>query len=446
VSDKKVVVIEADGSQVASWEAALRFLHHDPVVVPHPDALDWPASPQLDWLAVMLGRSVPLAVGRSLAERLADDAVPVVWPAGLGGGAAGSPQFELELPLRYAQLSAVLHEVRRLRRERQSCYRYRPGGCSSAVARVQRLAEQVAPFDTNVLVLGESGTGKEMLARHIHEMSPRAASPFVPVNCGAIPPDLLESELFGHEKGAFTGALCARAGRFEFAEGGTLFLDEIGDMPHAMQVKLLRVLQERSFERVGSNRTQQCNVRVIAATHRDLEAAIAGGSFREDLYYRLNVFPITMPPLRERRADLPALVEQLAHSLERTLGRSVAVSDAGLESLAGYAWPGNVRELGNLLERLAILYPGECIGPEHLPDRYRPAAAPGAAAALDAAALLPQQGIDLKEHLAQLEITMIREALDRAGGTVAEAARLLSVRRTTLVEKLRKYRLDSCAA
>ncbi len=174
---------------------------------------------------------------------------------------------------------------------------------------VHRLIEQVAPFDTNVLILGESGTGKEMVARHIHELSGRAGHPFVPVNCGAIPADLLESELFGHEKGAFTGALSTRMGRFEFAEGGTLFLDEIGDMSLQMQVKLLRVLQERSFERVGSNRTIRCNVRIIAATHRDLDAAISAGRFREDLFYRLNVFPVQMPPLRERLEDLPVLIE-----------------------------------------------------------------------------------------------------------------------------------------
>ena len=176
---------------------------------------------------------------------------------------------------------------------------------------VHRLIEQVAPFDTNVLILGESGTGKEMVARHIHELSGRAGHPFVPVNCGAIPADLLESELFGHEKGAFTGALSTRMGRFEFAEGGTLFLDEIGDMSLQMQVKLLRVLQERSFERVGSNRTIRCNVRIIAATHRDLDAAIGAGRFREDLFYRLNVFPVQMPPLRERLEDLPVLIEHL---------------------------------------------------------------------------------------------------------------------------------------
>src|SRR6202021_1495578 len=185
---------------------------------------------------------------------------------------------------------------------------FRPSGPSRPMRDVHRLIEQVAPFDTNVLILGESGTGKEMVARHVHELSGRAGHPFVPVNCGAIPADLLESELFGPEKGAFTGALTTRMGRFEFAEGGTLFLDEIGDMSLQMQVKLLRVLQERSFERVGSNRTIRCNVRIIAATHRDLDAAIGAGRFREDLFYRLNVFPIQMPPFRYRLAKVAGVL------------------------------------------------------------------------------------------------------------------------------------------
>src|SRR5450631_2434633 len=249
--------------------------------------------------------------------------------------------------------------------------RYRPCGDSGALRRVQRLIEQVAPFDTNVLILGESGTGKELAARHVHELSGRAGAPFVPINCGAIPAELLESELFGHEKGAFTGALSARMGRFEFAEGGPLFLDEIGDMSMQMQVKLLRVLQERSFERVGSNRTIQCNVRIIAATHRDLEAAILAGTFREDLFYRLNVLPVQMPSLRERLEDLPQLIENLVERQAQLAGRNIRLEPEAIASLAGNPWRGNVRELANLLERLAILYPGQSIGIAELPERYR---------------------------------------------------------------------------
>jgi sigma-54 specific flagellar transcriptional regulator A len=310
---------------------------------------------------------------------------------------------------------------------------------------ILRLIEQVAPFDTNVLILGESGTGKELAARHIHELSGRAEAPFVPINCGAIPAELLESELFGHEKGAFTGALSARMGRFEFAEGGTLFLDEIGDMSVQMQVKLLRVLQERSFERVGSNRTIRCNVRIIAATHRDLEAAIQGGTFREDLFYRLSVFPLQMPSLRERLEDLPALIE---HLVQRQAGAPIRLLPCAIASLAGNAWRGNVRELSNLLERLAILYPGQSIGAQDLPERYRgPATAlPAMAMAAQApegalAGELPSGGLDLQSHLSVIEVGLIRQALTQADGTVAEAARLLRMRRTTLVEKMRKHRL-----
>jgi sigma-54 specific flagellar transcriptional regulator A len=308
----------------------------------------------------------------------------------------------------------------------------------------------------------------------------------VPVNCGAIPADLLESELFGHEKGAFTGALSTRMGRFEFAEGGTLFLDEIGDMSLQMQVKLLRVLQERSFERVGSNRTIRCNVRIIAATHRDLDAAIGAGRFREDLFYRLNVFPLQMPPLRERLEDLPVLIEHLVQRQQQTDGRQIRLDKEAMNCLARNPWPGNVRELANLLERLAILFPAQTVTAADLPDRYRSTGAVGwfgsgvrvaataSATLLDelleegdvgavhtgreravveegaptvTAALshheLPRGGMDLKDHLSAIEIGLIRKALLEADGTVAEAARLLRMRRTTLVEKLRKYRLSA---
>jgi sigma-54 specific flagellar transcriptional regulator A len=292
---------------------------------------------------------------------------------------------------------------------------------------------------------------------------------------------LLESELFGHEKGAFTGALTTRVGRFEFAEGGTLFLDEIGDMSLQMQVKLLRVLQERTFERVGSNRTIACNVRIIAATHRDLEAAILAGRFREDLFYRLNVFPLQVPPLRDRLDDLPILIEHLVCRQGQNAGRHIRLDRSALQCLARNRWPGNVRELSNLLERLAILYPDQTITAADLPERYR-ASGPDTFSggdvriaetqitvavgrdvkddedegdlcheALELAEVgedgpaiesaLKKGGINLKDHLSAIEIGLVRKALEEADGTVAEAARLLNMRRTTLVEKLRKYRL-----
>jgi len=246
-------------------------------------------------------------------------------------------------------------------------------GSSRAIDAIRRLIAQVAPADASVLILGESGTGKEVVARGIHDLSSRAGGPFVPVNCGAIPGELLESELFGHEKGAFTGAISARKGRFELAAGGTLFLDEIGDMPLQMQVKLLRVLQERCFERVGSNRSQPCDVRVIAATHQDLEARVEAGEFRMDLFYRLNVFPIDVPPLRERVEDVPALVQRFVATMEGEGRGSVAIAADAMDCLKRYRWPGNVRELSNLVERLAILHPDVPVTVTDLPPRFVPA-------------------------------------------------------------------------
>ncbi len=354
-----------------------------------------------------------------------------------------------------------------------------PGGESAVIRRLNRLIQQVAGFDSNVLVLGESGTGKEVVARAIHEASARRRRPFVPINCGAIPAELLESELFGHEKGAFTGALSARKGRFEIAEGGTVFLDEIGDMNPTMQVKLLRVLQERVFERVGSCSSQRCDVRIIAATHRNLEEAIVKGTFREDLYYRLNVVPIEMPPLRERTEDLPVLVTALAERIAAAGRPYVQFTPAALEALCAYRWPGNVRELGNLIERMAVQCNSRPVAIGDLPARYRPAdwddgdapshgapttsalgatepaaddvpeepelsaveQAPSAIAPALVDMLLEPipEGFDLRAYLESLEQRLIERALQSSGGTVAQAARLLGLRRTTLVEKLRKY-------
>jgi len=316
-----------------------------------------------------------------------------------------------------------------------------PVGRSVAIHGLDQLMRQVAGYDSTVLIRGESGCGKELVARRIHELSARCKGPFVPVNCVAIPRELLESELFGHEKGAFTGALTARIGRFELAEGGTLFLDEIGDMSFDMQVKLLRVLQERAFERVGSGESRRANVRILAATHRDLEARTRGGEFREDLFFRLNVFPIVVPSLRDRADDLPHLIDDLVRRGEAEGRASITFTQTALDCLAAYSWPGNVRELQNLIERLAILYPKQTIDREHLPtpigERRR--------AAQTTITSIPQGGLDLREHLGNIEKQLIRTALDQTAGTVAHAARLLKLRRTTLVEKLRKYDLHAHA-
>ncbi|NND55239.1 MAG: sigma-54-dependent Fis family transcriptional regulator [Gammaproteobacteria bacterium] len=328
---------------------------------------------------------------------------------------------------------------------------YFPTGHSRKMVVVRRLVEQVAEFNANVLITGESGTGKEWTARAIHALSPRKDAPFVPVNCGAIPAELLESELFGHEKGAFTGAVATRIGRFEAAEGGTLFLDEIGDMSLPMQVKLLRVLQERVFERVGSNESRAADVRIIAATHRNLEEEIMLNRFREDLFYRLNVFPIELPPLRERLEDLAQLIESSLVTCVKAGLDPVQLTEAAIRALNGYDWPGNVRELSNLMERLCILYPGGKVDPRLLPARYTgnvefdDTPEPGEAESIPAANGAPAdilaacKGMPLKDYLESIEIALIDAALREARGIVAHAAERLQIRRTTLSEKMKRY-------
>ncbi len=332
-------------------------------------------------------------------------------------------------------------------------------GNSPAIQQVRYMMGQVANTEVSVLITGESGTGKEVVARNLHQNSARADKPFVPINCGAIPRELLESELFGHEKGAFTGAIASRAGRFELADGGTLFLDEIGDMPLNMQVKLLRVLQERSFERVGGVKTITTDVRILAATHMDLEEMIERGEFRQDLYYRINVFPIRMPALRERAEDIPLLLNEIITELEAEGRGSVRFNSSAIESICEHPWPGNVRELANLVERMAILYPHGIIGVQHMPEKFHDGpevkTARGDTVTQDAAlqvpppqfeprdqALLPLKGLDLKTYLANLEKSLIGQALNDSDGVVARAAERLHIRRTTLVEKMRKYKLQ----
>ena len=313
-------------------------------------------------------------------------------------------------------------------------------GQSRPIREVRKLVEQVAPSDASVLVIGETGTGKELVARSIHDCSDRASGPFVPVNCGAIPAELLESELFGHEKGAFTGAIATRQGRFELADGGTLFLDEIGDMPLEMQVKLLRVLQERTFERVGSTHTRAANVRVVAATHQDLEQLVAENKFRMDLFYRLDVFPIATPALRDRPEDIALLLTQMTQKLSPADAPQIA--DDAVVTLQSYAWPGNVRELINLVERLSILHAGTVVTARDLPEKYRGLSDLSSPKADLSARRLPEEGLDLKAYVAELEIQFIEEALARTNGVVAKAAELLSLQRTTLVEKMKKLGIE----
>lgn len=363
----------------------------------------------------------------------------------------------LHFPFTYSQMLEALHKCQIAQepievngKKRTPLFRSLVGN-SESIRQVRKLIAQVADTEASVLILGESGTGKEVVARNIHALSSRANKPFIPINCGAIPGELLESELFGHEKGAFTGAITSRQGRFELANGGTLFLDEIGDMPLAMQVKLLRVLQERCFERVGSNKSIEVNVRIIAATHRNLEVAIKEGKFREDLFYRLNVFPIDMPPLRERREDLSLLINELVSRTEGENRPSVRLMPGALEVLSHYEWPGNVRELANLVERLSILFPNGIVDKDELPRRFRVDKASARRAVGNERETLLEMvsqdqtnegdGIDLKEHLVKTELALINQALDESDWVVAHAASYLNMRRTTLVEKMRKYGL-----
>jgi two-component system response regulator AtoC len=318
-------------------------------------------------------------------------------------------------------------------------------GDSPALREVLSKVEQVAQTAATVLLRGETGTGKEMVARAIHINSPREARPFIRVNCAALAPGVLESELFGHEKGAFTGAMARRPGRFELADGGTLFLDEVGDISPDVQVKLLRVLQEREFERVGGVETVKVDVRVISATHRDLEALISEGKFREDLYYRLNVFPITLPPLRDRPGDVAALVDHFIQKFAQSSGKTIrGVDKDALAQLQSYPWPGNVRELENVIERALILARGTSLSTLDLDFGRRAAAAPAGprATPITAVAETGESGRSFYKRISDQERNEIVSAVERAQGNIAHAARSLGINRSTLYYRMRKHNLE----
>ena len=353
-------------------------------------------------------------------------------------------------------------------------------GQSKRVRELLSLVARVAKSDSTVLITGESGTGKERIARILHDASPRAHAPFVPVNCGAIPEGLMESELFGHEKGAFTGAVTGRPGRFELANGGTIFFDEIGELPLPLQVKLLRVLQEKTYERVGGVRVQTANVRVLAATHRNLEEMSREGRFREDLFYRLSVIPVEIPPLRERREDIPLLMAFFQRRWEEEgRGDPVALGRDVQKALCDYPWPGNVRELENVMERLHVLYGGEAVTVDLLPEKIRqhlptgavsnpspseeipadPLSPPSETSPDDGTPLLfegasagdlsdparlagsidTESDFSLTAFMGDIERTLVQKALERAGGNRSRAAELLGINRTTLIEKLKRF-------
>ena len=477
--ETKILLIDDDSVRRRDLAVILNFLGEENLAS---SSLEWEQavsclSSSREVLCVLVG-TVSIAGGvSSLLKTLAgwDEFLPIMLLGEIS--AVDLPEDQrrrvlssLEMPPSYSKLLDSLHraqvyremydQARERGRHREPNLFRSLVGTSRAIQHVRQMMQQVAETDASVLILGESGTGKEVVARNLHYHSKRRDAPFVPVNCGAIPAELLESELFGHEKGAFTGAITSRAGRFELANGGTLFLDEIGDMPLPMQVKLLRVLQERTFERVGSNKTQCADVRIIAATHKNLESMIEVGAFREDLYYRLNVFPIEMAPLRERVEDIPLLMNELISRMEHEKRGSIRFNSAAIMSLCRHAWPGNVRELANLVERMAIMHPYGVIGVVELPKKFRyvddedeqlvdslrsdmeeRVAINNAATdfVASANALLPPEGLDLKDYLGGLEQGLIQQALDDANGIVARAAERLRIRRTTLVEKMRKY-------
>jgi two-component system response regulator AtoC len=312
-------------------------------------------------------------------------------------------------------------------------------GSSPKMIRARELMEKVAATDSTVLILGESGTGKELVAKTLHRLSTRRSKPFVVVHCGAIPETLLESELFGHEKGAFTGAFRARTGRFELAHGGTIFLDEVGDIPTHLQLKLLRVLQDRKFERVGGSKTISADFRVVAATNKDLSNEVAEGRFRMDLYYRLNVIPLRLPALRERKQDILLLCQYFVDLFNGSRKGAVeGFSDEASQLLLGYPWPGNVRELKNLMERLVVLTEGGIITPEDLPDGFHTIRM----AESVTAPTIPDEGVCLNTLLEAFENRLLLQALDKADGVKNRAAKLLNIKRTTLVEKMKKKQLD----
>ena len=369
-------------------------------------------------------------------------------------------------------------------------------GLSPSIKALRELIKLLGPSDSTVLIVGESGTGKELVANALHECSGRAAGPFVPVNCGAIPRDLLESELFGHKRGSFTGAISDRKGRFQLADKGTLFLDEIGDMSMDLQVKLLRVLQERTVDPVGSLASIPIDVRVVAATHQNIEALIDEGKFRKDLYYRLNIMPIEVGPLAERVEDIPLLIEHFSKQQAKALQAPISISPASMKLLLAYDWPGNVRELSNLIDRYTALYAQQEVDLRQVPASMVPSglrklmqgpqvqnrpwgedAVPMRAvrnldyvtadlfdtsatstAVIDIASRdrsideiqrvinlaqggpdFPEEGVELKQHLLEIEQRLIKGALSKAEGNVSKTARLLSLRRTTLIEKINKY-------
>ena len=381
---------------------------------------------------------------------LLDEDVEATLPGSLSDGMLG----HLSVPIKQTQLITHLEQSAAYNKRRKSRAARKDVsgmfgemiGHSAPMNKVRQLMAQVADSDANVLILGESGTGKEVVAQCLHRYSARKGNAFVPINCGAIPADLLESELFGHEKGAFTGAVSARIGRFELANQGTLFLDEISEMPLFMQVKLLRVLQEQVLERLGSTKSVNINVRIIAATNKDLDSLVEDGTFREDLFYRLNVVPLNIVPLRERLEDLPLLIEHFQNQIEDYDGGKVKFTDSAYDAMVNYSWPGNVRELYNIVERVTVLYPKQDITIAEIPQKIKMGGGIAKTSTLSQKIITnPYElgdNFSLKDKICEIESTYIKKALAENNGVVAQAANALGIRRTTLVEKLKKLNIE----
>jgi sigma-54 specific flagellar transcriptional regulator A len=312
-------------------------------------------------------------------------------------------------------------------------------GPGTAMRNIFKTVEKVADCDTTIMLNGETGTGKGLIARAIHRASGRSEKPFIQINCGATPEGLLESEFFGYCRGAFTGATTDKAGKFEMAKGGTIFLDEIGDMSADLQVKVLRVLEEGEFERVGGNETIKTDARIIAATHRDLEEEVQKGNFREDLFYRLFVIPIMLPTLKERKSDIPYLVSYfLEHFSQKNKSPNIEVADEAMKIIVNYSWPGNVRELRNMVERLVVLHEGEKILADDLPEKIRMASEQATERKLDTHG----DGISFNTAVSEFEKALIVSALEKTNWVKNKAAKLLRIKRTTLVEKIKRYNLE----
>lgn len=456
MNQPKILIIHTHEHELHDLKVVLDFLGETVIVTRSSDLSEANILGDMPFVAVVGGEreAVPASLRNIYAQNPHMPVILLEHPSFLESSQEPWKRIVLghfEQPFKYTQVLEMLHRCQvwkeNIRAEDQSTRSVELFrsliGTSERIQTVREAISHVAPTDVNVLILGESGTGKEVVARNIHYYSNRRDKPFVPVNCGAIPTELLESELFGHEKGAFTGAISTRAGRFEMAKGGTLFLDEIGDMPLSMQVKILRVLQEKTFERVGSNKPIQSNVRIISATHRDLEKAIHDGTFREDLYYRLNVFPIEMPAIRERVEDISFLVNDLLTRIESENRGSVRLSPNAVKKICQYSWPGNVRELANLMERLVVMHPHGIVDVTDLPKKFR---APETEIITKIFQTnwqkeLPNEGLDLRDHLSTLELQYIKQALEQTHGVIAKAAQFLNLRRTTLIEKMKKYGL-----